>query len=181
MLIVKLENDQIVDHNNIVEEDSGGFPQFLTDEGWIECEEPTIPQLAEYQELGDIQYIYDSQTNTATATYQIQGKDYSEWGTYKDFVKSKLKGQYMDDVVWTDNAKIFYDKFKALNPSNTDFDTWWNEVITYWNEARTERSANKQSVDSATTDEELATLSYSPTHAKTKEQIDNTYALIDQT
>ena len=178
MLIVKIEDDQVVEHNNIVEEVGGGIPQFLVADGWIECQEPIIPQLAEYQELGNIQYIYNSQTSIATASYQVQESDYSEWGTYKDFVKAKLKSQYMKDILWTDSAKFFYEKFKLVNPSNNDLDNWFNAMLEYWNESRVERIANKQAIENASTNDDLVVISYNPQHVKSKDEIEAMASLV---
>lgn len=90
----------------------------------------------------------------------------------KDNKKIALKREYMEDVLWTDNAKVFYDKWKDRYPSNTDHDTWFEDVMTYWKEARTERDANKTSVDDAIDEAGVDAVTFTPTHVKSRSTIE---------
>jgi hypothetical protein len=83
----------------------------------------------------------------------------------------KLKSAYMADILWTDDAKMFYDKFKIEHPGDTSKDAWFADVMTYWHEGRTERDANKTALENATTIAQVEAITYNPTHVKSKEEI----------
>lgn len=85
---------------------------------------------------------------------------------------SELKTIYMNDILWTDDAKVFYDKLKLTSPNNTDYDAWYADVLAYWAEAQAERVANKAAVAAAETIANINAIVYNPTHTKTRNQID---------
>ena len=66
-----------------------------------------------------------------------------------------LKNVYLADALWTDDAKMMYDKWKLANPSDETKDSWWSDVLAFWDEARTEREANKTSLAAATDQDDL--------------------------
>ena len=83
-----------------------------------------------------------------------------------------LKNQYLDDVLWTDDSKLFYDKFKIANPTDESLDAWYSDIINYWDESRTERDSNKSDIVGAADLEELSLISYDPTHIKSRAELE---------
>lgn len=84
--------------------------------------------------------------------------------------KQELGQKYLASIKWTDDSKVYYEKHKFINPNDTSLDAWYTDVMTYWNEARNERIANKNSIINATKTT-LDSINYSPNHNKTKEEI----------
>jgi len=76
----------------------------------------------------------------------------------------ELKNDYLTDILWTDDSKEYYDKFKIIHPDDTSKDAWFAGVMTYWDEGRTEREINKTDLENATTLAQIEAITYDPTH-----------------
>jgi hypothetical protein len=82
-----------------------------------------------------------------------------------------LKKLYLDDVLWIDNERIFYDNLKDNGLNDTSKDSWFADVMNYWKESRNERESNKTELVNATTVEEINNINYLPNHVTSKEDL----------
>lgn len=86
--------------------------------------------------------------------------------------KADIQNKYENDVnLWFYNRKNFYDQFKKTYPENSTKDAWFVEVEIYWKESTSECENKKSAIDSATTVNEILSISYEPTHVKQKSQL----------
>lgn len=90
----------------------------------------------------------------------------------KSSKNDSLKKEYLLDILWTDSAKMFYDKFVNRNPSDTTKDSWFENVMKYWNESRIERELNKTALTDATTITAASAVTYRPTHVKARSTLE---------
>lgn len=125
---------------------------------------------AQLNNLRDSVSEYNYKVVTGTVTLKTDAEKLS---SQKKAKKDLLKTEYINDILWTDSARIFYKKWTERNPSDTSYDTWYEDVMTYWDEARAERNINKTSIDNATDLDGIDAIIYSPTHVKTRTELEN--------
>lgn len=86
--------------------------------------------------------------------------------------KSEIKDLFLNSILWTDYEKMFYEKFKHCHSSDNSYDEWYDAVTVYWDESWDEYVIKKQDVVDAETIPEINAIIFNPTHALTKEEIE---------
>lgn len=159
----------IDNRNNLIVEDATDllteyncYPEFV--EG-LEHLLMSEKQLTDYITNSEYIYIIDD-------TGIINRPDSEILESKRNKKRSQLKDDYLESILWTDNEKIFYDKLKFSNPSNTNYDNWYDAVTVYWDESWDEYVIKKQDVIDAETIQEINAIIFNPTHALTKEEIE---------
>jgi hypothetical protein len=110
--------------------------------------------------------LYINYTKDGNNLVETMSWDDPDFDEVKQIHSENLKQQYLEDVLWTDDAKIFYDKFKLAFPNSTSQDAWFADVMNYWAESQNERISNKVALSNANTIEAVLAIIYSPNHAK---------------
>lgn len=163
MIIARLINGQTEVQNILLE--GGVLPDYFVDAGWTEV---TVQPPEALPAWG-----YNARLVQALeGTVLVQSYEYESFTVdqFRSVRAAAVKNQYMDDVKWTDDSLVFYQKMVAADLAEP-LATWYSEVMNYFKEARVERQANKTALNSATTLQEIAAVQYAPTHVKTKAEL----------
>ena len=148
----KLETNNIVLDGNVL-------PNFLISQGWKRVNRTTVTldqyetKITEFTENEDTIEIREVKSDILFEEAKQQKNE-------------ELSQAFREDIIWTEEEKEFYEKYKSLNPEDTSYDSWYQRVLAYWNEAYTEKSANNESLESASTVSDLRAIQYSPTHTE---------------
>ncbi len=160
VIIALVESDTIAQIRNVVLKDSVLTERMVSD-GWKIVSFPnneTVPPAG-----FETEYIVTA------------GNPFAEFVQIADLrtraeVEESLRMQFRQDIIWTDDAKAFYDKHKIAYPTSEDYHAWYSAVNAYWAESWSEREANKVSIDAAT-DEEVKQMVFSPEHINSIEDL----------
>ena len=85
--------------------------------------------------------------------------------------KGNIKEKYFTAIIWSDDEKVFYDKLKATNPYNNEYDYWYAAVMQYWDEAWDCYHTCKNNITEAANEAELYAVEFAPNYTKTYQEI----------
>jgi hypothetical protein len=95
------------------------------------------------------------------------------WNSGKIEINSGVNVHYQYDVTDSTSTQITATSFPddqdgelyiLMNSVYNDLDSWFDGVMKYWQEGRTEREANKTALENAETIAEIEAIEYTPTH-----------------
>ena len=169
--VARIQNNKVVE-TNVLEVEDSLINNYLTEFSYVLLNIIEPPTLLEFQFL-DEEKKYRKNKNDEWEEYQdVIDTPFDEAKEQKD---AELSSSFRNDIDWTDEENQFYQKWKGLNTSDTSYDEWYGKVVTYWNEAYTEKQANNVSLSKAKTLADLRKIQYSPQHKNTKESLQTPY------
>ena len=169
MYIIDFENNNPTGHRAIVPDSLGRLPAHEKAKGSKEAVYIEAAEAMEFQKLGEFRYRQNNKKG-----WEIYREIISlELAEAKDLKKEKIGEFFRQDVEWTDEELQFYQKRKGINDNS--YDQWWEAVSTYHSEAYAEKQRAQRAVETAETLAALRLVSYSPAHARSREELQTPY------